>query len=179
MREYERFSTACANAYLQPLMGRYVSKLERELARAGFRCPLLLMTSGGGITTTDTAIRFPGAPGRIRPGGRRDLCRLHRAPARARSGAFRSTWAAPPRKSASSTRRSRRPRARSRSRAFIVSQRQRPAAAHPGDRNGRDRRRRRLDRPRRYARTHHMSGRIAPARSRDPSATAAAAKNPP
>jgi N-methylhydantoinase A len=59
MREYERFSTACANAYLQPLIGRYLGKLERELAGAGFRCPLLLMTSGGGITTTDTAIRFP------------------------------------------------------------------------------------------------------------------------
>ncbi len=59
MREYERFSTACANAYLQPLIGSYVQKLERELARAGFRCPMLLMTSGGGIATTDTAIRFP------------------------------------------------------------------------------------------------------------------------
>ena len=59
MREYERFSTACANAYLQPLIGSYVSKLERELATAGFRCPMLLMTSGGGITTTDTAVRFP------------------------------------------------------------------------------------------------------------------------
>jgi N-methylhydantoinase A len=59
MREYERFSTACANAYLQPLIGSYVRKLERELSRAGFRCPMLLMTSGGGITTTDTATRFP------------------------------------------------------------------------------------------------------------------------
>jgi N-methylhydantoinase A len=59
MREYERFSTACANAYLQPLIGRYLAKLDRELVRAGFHCPLLLMTSGGGITTTETAIRFP------------------------------------------------------------------------------------------------------------------------
>ena len=59
MREYERFSTACANAYLQPLIGSYVAKLERELTAAGFRCPLLMMTSGGGITTTETAIRFP------------------------------------------------------------------------------------------------------------------------
>jgi N-methylhydantoinase A len=59
MREYERFSTACANAYLQPLMGSYITKLEQRLAGAGFRCPMLLMTSGGGITTTDTAIRFP------------------------------------------------------------------------------------------------------------------------
>src|SRR6202166_2279243 len=59
MREYERFSTACANAYLTPLMGIYAGKLERELTRAGFRCPMLLMTSGGGITTAETAIRFP------------------------------------------------------------------------------------------------------------------------
>jgi N-methylhydantoinase A len=59
MREYERFSTACANAYIQPLMGRYLTGLERELQRAGFVCPLLLMTSGGGITTVETAIRFP------------------------------------------------------------------------------------------------------------------------
>ena len=59
MREYERFSTASANAYLQPLIGSYLTRLERELGAAGFRCPLLLMTSGGGITTTATAIRFP------------------------------------------------------------------------------------------------------------------------
>jgi len=59
MREYERFSTACANAYIQPLMGRYLSGLERDLKRAGFACPLLLMTSGGGVTTVETAIRFP------------------------------------------------------------------------------------------------------------------------
>jgi N-methylhydantoinase A len=59
MREYERFSTACANAYIQPLMGRYLTGLQRELKRADFACPLLLMTSGGGITTVETAIRFP------------------------------------------------------------------------------------------------------------------------
>jgi N-methylhydantoinase A len=59
MREYERFSTACANAYIQPLIGSYVANLERELVRAGFACPLLLMTSGGGITSVETAIRFP------------------------------------------------------------------------------------------------------------------------
>jgi N-methylhydantoinase A len=59
MREYERFSTACANAYLQPLMGSYIGRLERGLTQAGFRCPMLLMTSGGGVTATDTAVRFP------------------------------------------------------------------------------------------------------------------------
>ncbi|HEX9466428.1 MAG TPA: hydantoinase/oxoprolinase family protein [Alphaproteobacteria bacterium] len=59
MREYERFSTACANAYVQPLMGRYLGQLDAELRRAGFHCPLFLMTSGGGVTTVETAIRFP------------------------------------------------------------------------------------------------------------------------
>jgi N-methylhydantoinase A len=59
MREYERFSTACANAYIQPLMGRYLAKLAGELKGAGFDCPLLLMTSGGGITSVETAIVFP------------------------------------------------------------------------------------------------------------------------
>jgi N-methylhydantoinase A len=59
MREYERFSTACANAYVQPLMGRYLGQLERDLASAGFACPLFLMMSGGGVTTVETAIRFP------------------------------------------------------------------------------------------------------------------------
>jgi N-methylhydantoinase A len=59
MREYERFSTACANAYVQPLIGRYVANLEALLRREGFVCPLFLMLSGGGLTTSETAIRFP------------------------------------------------------------------------------------------------------------------------
>jgi len=59
IREYERQSTACANAYVRPLMDRYLSSLERRLADAGIRCPLLLMTSGGGLTTLETARRFP------------------------------------------------------------------------------------------------------------------------
>jgi N-methylhydantoinase A len=59
MREYERFSTACANAYVQPMMGRYLVNLEGRLRDAGFGCPLFLMLSGGGLTTVETAIRFP------------------------------------------------------------------------------------------------------------------------
>ena len=59
MREYERISTACANAYLQPLMSEHLAGLGRELEAEGFRCPLYLMLSGGGVTTLDTAIRFP------------------------------------------------------------------------------------------------------------------------
>jgi N-methylhydantoinase A len=59
MREYERFSTACANAYVQPLIGRYLADLEAMLRREGFVCPLFLMLSGGGLTAVETAIRFP------------------------------------------------------------------------------------------------------------------------
>ncbi|HJU19842.1 MAG TPA: hydantoinase/oxoprolinase family protein [Stellaceae bacterium] len=59
MREYERFSTACANAYVQPLIGRYLADLERLLREEGVLCPLFLMMSGGGLATVETAIRFP------------------------------------------------------------------------------------------------------------------------
>jgi N-methylhydantoinase A len=59
MREYERFSTACANAYVQPKMASYLGALQAALKDAGFRCPLLLMLSGGGVATVETSIRFP------------------------------------------------------------------------------------------------------------------------
>ncbi|MDX1435028.1 MAG: hydantoinase/oxoprolinase family protein, partial [Gammaproteobacteria bacterium] len=59
IREYERLSTACANAYVQPVMARYVRNLDARLRDAGFDCPLLLMTSGGGLTTVETAARHP------------------------------------------------------------------------------------------------------------------------
>ncbi|MBS0220403.1 MAG: hydantoinase/oxoprolinase family protein [Proteobacteria bacterium] len=59
MREYERFSTACANAYVQPRMATYLQALEVGLSAAGIDCPLLLMLSSGGLTTIETASRFP------------------------------------------------------------------------------------------------------------------------
>jgi len=59
LREYERISTACANAYVLPLMSRHLRNLEKVLKEADFQCPLFLMLSGGGITTMETAIRYP------------------------------------------------------------------------------------------------------------------------
>jgi N-methylhydantoinase A len=59
MREWERFSTTVANAYVQPMMARYLRQLEADLRAAGFAAPLFLMMSGGGLTTIDTACRFP------------------------------------------------------------------------------------------------------------------------
>ncbi|MDH3276098.1 MAG: hydantoinase/oxoprolinase family protein, partial [Gammaproteobacteria bacterium] len=59
IREFERLSTACANAYVRPPIARYLQRLAGELTERGFGCPFLLMTSGGGLTTLDTATRFP------------------------------------------------------------------------------------------------------------------------
>jgi N-methylhydantoinase A len=59
LREYERLSTTCANAYVQPLMAGYLERLDRALRAAGFAGQLLLMTSGGGVIGLDTARRFP------------------------------------------------------------------------------------------------------------------------
>ena len=59
VREYERLSTACANAYVQPLMARYLKGLAASLRERGLACPFLLMTSGGGLTTLDTAVMAP------------------------------------------------------------------------------------------------------------------------
>ncbi|MGE0314461.1 MAG: hydantoinase/oxoprolinase family protein [Lautropia sp.] len=59
MREYERFSTTTANAYVRPLMAGYLHRLRESLRAAGLRCPTLLMMSGGGLTTLEQAMRFP------------------------------------------------------------------------------------------------------------------------
>ena len=59
VREYERLSTACANAYVQPLMTRYLKGLAASLAASGLDCPFLLMTSGGGLTTLESAMAAP------------------------------------------------------------------------------------------------------------------------
>jgi N-methylhydantoinase A len=59
IREYERFTTASANAYVQPRIASYLGRLERCLAAAGLTCPLFLMTSGGGLMTVAHARREP------------------------------------------------------------------------------------------------------------------------
>ncbi|MDO6729046.1 hydantoinase/oxoprolinase family protein [Marinovum sp. 2_MG-2023] len=59
IREYERFSTVCANAYVRPLMSKYLGALKAELNRLGFDGSFLMMLSGGGLTTLDQAMRFP------------------------------------------------------------------------------------------------------------------------
>jgi N-methylhydantoinase A len=59
MREFDRFSTTCANAYVKPVAARYIARLEEKLTALGFTAPLFLMHSGGGMITPDTAREQP------------------------------------------------------------------------------------------------------------------------
>lgn len=59
IREYERLSTTCANAYVLPLMRVYLNRMNERLFEAGFRCPLFMMTSSGGLTTLEVACQHP------------------------------------------------------------------------------------------------------------------------
>src|SRR5262245_29040458 len=58
-REYERFSTAVLNAYIGPLVGRYLASLQRALAGRGHTGQVFITTSSGGITTAEVAARLP------------------------------------------------------------------------------------------------------------------------
>lgn len=59
IREYDRFSTTCANAYVQPRVAGYLQKLEILLRKNGFACPVFAFLSNGGLTDLETAARFP------------------------------------------------------------------------------------------------------------------------
>lgn len=58
-REYERFNTTALNAYIGPLMRRYLSGLSRALADKGFGRDLYIMTSNGGVSTAARAAQLP------------------------------------------------------------------------------------------------------------------------
>ncbi|MCC6716347.1 MAG: hydantoinase B/oxoprolinase family protein [Acetobacteraceae bacterium] len=57
--EYQRLATTCANAFVQPLMDRYIRRLEQEMWARGFRGALYLMHSAGGLVAPETARRLP------------------------------------------------------------------------------------------------------------------------
>ncbi|UWR37591.1 MULTISPECIES: hydantoinase/oxoprolinase family protein [Sulfitobacter] len=59
MREYERFNTVVANAYIKPLMKSYLGRLEGRLQKEGVSCNIFLMHSGGGIISIESAAEFP------------------------------------------------------------------------------------------------------------------------
>jgi N-methylhydantoinase A len=59
IREYERTSIAVANAYVQPLIDGYLGRMAEALQVQQFRGAIYLVTSGGGVTSIETARRFP------------------------------------------------------------------------------------------------------------------------
>src|SRR5436309_13351758 len=59
IREFERASTAVANAYIKPLAHRYLALMAERVAGQGIPAPLLLMLSSGGLTHVAEAQRAP------------------------------------------------------------------------------------------------------------------------
>ncbi|MBP2236521.1 N-methylhydantoinase A [Sinorhizobium kostiense] len=59
MREFERFNTVCANAYVRPQMADYLSRLQVRLKEMGAQCPVFMIHSGGGLISVETAAEFP------------------------------------------------------------------------------------------------------------------------
>ncbi|MBR56385.1 hydantoinase [Candidatus Poribacteria bacterium] len=58
--EHERFSTTVVNSILNPVVGRYVKRMNEQLKKAGYLSDLLLLHSGGGVMTPATTQRFAG-----------------------------------------------------------------------------------------------------------------------
>ncbi len=58
-REFERFSTTCANAYVQPQTSKYLSEFAERMKAGGYKCEMMMMLSSGGLTTVQTAKDVP------------------------------------------------------------------------------------------------------------------------
>ncbi len=71
IREFERFSTAALNAYLQPVIASYIGKLEGALAQRSFTGKFHIMQSNGGIMFNGERAQAPRAHRAVRPGCRR------------------------------------------------------------------------------------------------------------
>ena len=71
IKEYERTSSTVINAYVMPIVARYLARLEADLAARGVRAPLLIMQSNGGLMSARRGRREAHAHHRIRPGRRR------------------------------------------------------------------------------------------------------------
>ena len=59
MREYERTSTTTANAFVQPVVARYLDRFVEGLRAAGLKAGLFIMLSEGGLTAPEIARRYP------------------------------------------------------------------------------------------------------------------------
>src|SRR5206468_7294336 len=69
IKEFERFSTAVANAAVGPVVGHYLRRLGKRVEGAGLRQPPLIMLSHGGVVTVDEAIRLAAGTALSGPAG--------------------------------------------------------------------------------------------------------------
>jgi N-methylhydantoinase A len=58
IKEYERVSTTVVNAYVEPVVRRYLTNLERRLMEAGFKGSLFIVLSHGGMAPVEEAARL-------------------------------------------------------------------------------------------------------------------------
>jgi N-methylhydantoinase A len=58
IKEFQRFSTTEVNAYVGPVLGRYLARLAERLADAGYRGPTLIIQSHGGVAPIAESVRL-------------------------------------------------------------------------------------------------------------------------
>ena len=58
IKEFQRVSTTVVNAYVGPILSRYLTRLEKRLKDAGYTGPVLIIQSHGGVTPIDEAVRL-------------------------------------------------------------------------------------------------------------------------
>jgi N-methylhydantoinase A len=148
IREYERISTTCANAYVQPVMAGYLNRLETRLHAMGIVCPAFLMTSGGALCTLAMGAAEPvrlvesgPAGGAILARTVAESCGTERALSFDMGGTTAKICFIDDYEPEIS-------RSFEFGRMYRFMKGQRTADSHTGDRNGRDRRRRRFHRAR-------------------------------
>jgi N-methylhydantoinase A len=69
IKEFERFSTACVNAYVGPVVSRYLARLRGRLADAGYGGPVFVILSHGGVAPVEEAARLAAGTALSGPAG--------------------------------------------------------------------------------------------------------------
>jgi N-methylhydantoinase A len=75
IKEYERVSTTVVNAYVEPVVRRYLTRLEQRLVEAGFKGSLFIILSHGGMAPVEEAVRLAAATVLSGPAGGMSGCR--------------------------------------------------------------------------------------------------------
>ncbi len=69
VKEFERTSTTTVNAYLGPVVERYYAELTNRFGEWGYKGDLLVIHSGGGVMTAESARQFPARTCQSGPAG--------------------------------------------------------------------------------------------------------------